>query len=62
MQAPGRAYDADCSAARALELVGERWSLTIIRDALFAGCSRFGDFLRSLAVAPNILAAGSTAS
>jgi DNA-binding HxlR family transcriptional regulator len=26
----------DCSAARALELVGERWSLLIVRDALFA--------------------------
>ena len=54
----GRTYDAqNCSAARALELVGERWSLLIIRDALFAGCSRFGDFQRSLGVAPNILTA-----
>jgi DNA-binding HxlR family transcriptional regulator len=53
----GHTYDAqNCSAARALELVGERWSLLIIRDALFAGCSRFGDFQRSLGVAPNILA------
>jgi DNA-binding HxlR family transcriptional regulator len=54
----GRTYDTqNCSAARALELVGERWSLLIIRDALFAGCSRFGDFQRSLGVAPNILTA-----
>src|SRR5260370_17259841 len=52
----GRTYDTqNCSAARALELAGERWSLLIIRDALFAGCSRFGDFQRSLGVAPNIL-------
>ena len=52
----GRTYDAqNCSAARALELVGERWSLLIIRDALFAGHARFGDFQRSLGVAPNIL-------
>src|SRR5258708_19415234 len=52
----GRTYDTqNCSAARTLELVGERWSLLIIRDALFAGCSRFGDFQRSLGVAPNIL-------
>jgi DNA-binding HxlR family transcriptional regulator len=52
----GRTYDAqNCSAARALELVGERWSLLIIRDALFAGHVRFGDFQRSLGVAPNIL-------
>jgi DNA-binding HxlR family transcriptional regulator len=54
----GRTYEAqNCSAARALELVGERWSLLIIRDALFAGHSRFGDFQRSLGVAPNILTA-----
>ena len=52
----GRTYDAqNCSAARALELVGERWSLLIIRDALFAGHTRFADFQRSLGVAPNIL-------
>jgi DNA-binding HxlR family transcriptional regulator len=43
-----------CSAARALELVGERWSLLIIRNALFAGASRFNDFL-TLGIATNIL-------
>jgi DNA-binding HxlR family transcriptional regulator len=54
----GRTYDSqNCSAARALELVGERWSLLIIRDALFAGCTRFGDFQKSLGLATNILAA-----
>ncbi len=54
----GRTYDTQvCSAARALELVGERWSLLIIRDALFAGRTRFGDFQRSLGLAPNILTA-----
>ncbi len=52
----GRTYDAqNCSAARALEVVGERWSLLIIRDALFRGMTRFTDFQRSLGVAPNIL-------
>jgi DNA-binding HxlR family transcriptional regulator len=51
----GKTYDSQvCSAARALELVGERWSLLIIRDALFAGSTRFNDFLR-LGVATNIL-------
>jgi DNA-binding HxlR family transcriptional regulator len=51
----GKTYDSQvCSAARALELVGERWSLLIIRDALFAGASRFNDFLE-LGVATNIL-------
>jgi DNA-binding HxlR family transcriptional regulator len=51
----GKTYDSQvCSAARALELVGERWSLLIIRDALFAGASRFNDF-RALGIATNIL-------
>src|SRR5437764_13803820 len=53
----GHTYEAqNCSAARALEAVGERWSLLIIRDALFRGITRFTDFQRSLGVAPNILA------
>jgi DNA-binding HxlR family transcriptional regulator len=52
----GRTYDREnCSAARALEIVGERWSLLIIRNALFAGSTRFNDFQRKLGIAPNIL-------
>jgi len=51
----GKTYDSEiCSAARALELVGERWSLLIIRDALFSGATRYSDF-RSLDIATNIL-------
>ncbi|WP_019929560.1 helix-turn-helix domain-containing protein [Nocardia sp. BMG111209] len=54
----GRIYETqDCSAARALEIVGERWSLLIIRDALFLGLTRFGDFQRRLGLARNVLAA-----
>jgi len=54
----GRTYTTqNCSAARALEIVGERWSLLIIRDALFRGITRFSDFQRSLGIASNILAA-----
>jgi DNA-binding HxlR family transcriptional regulator len=53
----GQSYEGeDCSAARALELVGERWSLLILRDALFRGSTRFSEFERSLGIAPNILA------
>jgi DNA-binding HxlR family transcriptional regulator len=53
----GRLYEGEiCSAARALESVGERWSLLIIRDALFRGTTRFSDFQRNLGIAPNILA------
>lgn len=54
----GRTYDREvCSAARALEVVGERWSLLILRNAAFAGCTRFTDFQQRLGVAPNILSA-----
>ncbi|HEX3605116.1 MAG TPA: helix-turn-helix domain-containing protein [Candidatus Dormibacteraeota bacterium] len=51
-----RTYDAQrCSVARALEVVGERWTLLIIRDAL-NGVRRFEDFQRDLGLARNILA------
>lgn len=54
----GKTYDDEvCSMARALELVGERWSLLIVRDALFAGSTRFKDFQRGLGVATNVLTA-----
>jgi|SRR6185437_4546296 DNA-binding HxlR family transcriptional regulator len=46
----------DCSAARALEVAGERWSLLILRDALFRGATQFSDFERNLGIASNILA------
>ena len=53
----GRLYDnEECSAARTLELVGERWSLLILRDAMFRGSTRFSQFQKSLGVATNILA------
>jgi DNA-binding HxlR family transcriptional regulator len=52
----GRMYEGeDCAAARALELVGERWSLLILRDALFRHSTRYSQFQSSLAIAPNIL-------
>ena len=52
----GKTYDSQvCSIARSLEVVGARWSLLIIRDALFAGSTRYSDFQRSLGIATNIL-------
>lgn len=45
-----------CSIARALEVVGERWTLLIIRDAT-RGVSRFEDFRHSLGIARNVLSA-----
>ncbi len=54
----GKTYDSQvCSIARALEVVGERWSLLIIRDAVFAGVTRYSDFQHNLGIATNILKA-----
>ncbi len=44
----------NCSLAGALSLVGDGWSLLIIRDALL-GVRRFGEFQQSLGLARNIL-------
>jgi DNA-binding HxlR family transcriptional regulator len=50
-----RSYDdQNCSIARTLEIVGERWTLLIIRDA-FLGRSRFDEFQESLGIARNVL-------
>jgi DNA-binding HxlR family transcriptional regulator len=45
----------NCSIARALEVLGDRWTILVIRDA-FMGVRRFEDFQRSLGVARNVLA------
>jgi streptomycin 3"-adenylyltransferase len=44
-----------CAMERALDVVGDWWSLLIVRDAI-AGTTRFSEFQRSLGVAKNILA------
>ena len=44
----------NCSIARALEIVGERWTLLIIRD-VFLGVRRFDELQESLGVARNVL-------
>src|SRR4051812_22992325 len=50
-----RTYDTQvCSIAGALELVGERWSLLILRD-VFLGVRRFDDLQRNLGIARNVL-------
>lgn len=46
--------DQECSIARTLEVVGEWWTLLILRDA-FRGVRRFEDFLDSLGIARNVL-------
>ena len=44
----------NCSIARALEIVGERWTLLIIRD-VFLGIRRFDELQESLGIARNVL-------
>jgi DNA-binding HxlR family transcriptional regulator len=44
----------DCSVAQCLEVVGEWWSMLIIRDT-FLGVTRFDDFQRRLGISRNIL-------
>lgn len=43
-----------CAVARSLDVIGDWWTLLIVRDAL-AGLRRFGEFQRSLGAAKNIL-------
>jgi DNA-binding HxlR family transcriptional regulator len=43
-----------CSIARALEVVGDRWTLLIVRDVAL-GLRRFDDLLENLGVASNVL-------
>jgi DNA-binding HxlR family transcriptional regulator len=43
-----------CSVAQCLEIVGEWWTLLIVRDA-FLGVTRFDEFQRSLAISRNVL-------
>ena len=52
----GKDYDGqDCSLARALEIVGERWTMLVLRDA-FYGVRRYSDFLSHLGVPRAVLA------
>ena len=46
----------NCSIASALDVVGEPWTLLIVRDA-FYGVRRFDDFQENLGIARNVLTA-----
>jgi DNA-binding HxlR family transcriptional regulator len=51
-----RMYDhLNCSIARTLEVLGDRWTLLVVRN-LLVGTTRFDDFQRRLEIAPNVLA------
>lgn len=47
--------DAQCPVGRGADLIGDKWSLLIVRDA-FDGTRSFTDFQRNLGLAKNILA------
>jgi DNA-binding HxlR family transcriptional regulator len=49
-----REYDQVCSIARTLEVLGERWTLLVIRD-VFNGRRRFDQIQENLGVARNVL-------
>jgi DNA-binding HxlR family transcriptional regulator len=44
----------ECSVASTLEIIGERWTMHVLREA-FLGVRRFEDFRRNIGVARNIL-------
>jgi len=47
-----------CPVARSLDIIGERWTILLLRDLFLHGPRRFQDFQESLAgVAPNTLSA-----
>ena len=47
-------FEQYCPVAHALELVGERWSLLIVRDVM-NGHRRFGELQEALGIARNVL-------
>ena len=44
----------DCGVAQALDIIGEWWTLLILRDA-FLGVRRFDDFVERLGISRNVL-------
>ncbi len=53
-----KSYDQICPVARALDVIGERWTLLILRDLFRYPSRRFQDLCDSLAgIAPNTLSA-----
>lgn len=51
-----RPVNKECSVARAMETVGDRWSMLILREAYY-GVKRFDEFEAYVGIAPNILSA-----
>lgn len=56
MSTTPRERNARCSIARSLEVLGEKWTLLVVREAFF-GYTRFADFRARLGIAPDVLTA-----
>src|SRR3954453_7454044 len=53
-----RSYDLDCPVARALNVIGERWAVLILRDLLRHKSRKFQDFEGSMpGLTPSVLSA-----
>jgi DNA-binding HxlR family transcriptional regulator len=51
-------YDPRCPVARTLEIIGERWTMLVLRDLIVEGPRKFQDLLTSLSgISPNTLSA-----
>lgn len=51
-----KSYGQHCPLATALDLIGDRWTLLIMREVIFLGPRRFTDLARGLpGIAPNLL-------
>ena len=54
---PQRAFRSSCPIARTLDLFGDKWTLVIMRDALFFECRTYADFAKcSENIPTNLLA------
>jgi len=53
-----KSFGSSCPVAKTLDIVGERWTLLILRDLFIFGPRRFSDFEETLTgIAPNTLSA-----
>jgi DNA-binding HxlR family transcriptional regulator len=51
-------YDLRCPVARTLHIIGERWTILVLRDLFLEGPRKFQDFERTMpGISPNTLSA-----
>ena len=52
---PGSRLRSPCAIAASLDILGDRWTLLVLRDILLAGKSRFGDLVAEEKIATSVL-------